>query len=169
MIFLTVGTTSYPFPRLLKVVDDSLSSLHIKEKLVAQVGVNRYNLCYKPILFFSDLSFYSMRYYISRARVIICHGGIGSLLMSLRYGKTKPFVVPRQKNFCEHVDNHQEQLCLHVFKKNIIQMVPINSQGETLTTGLADYLRHPQQSSPFNGTNLKILTTRLISYSESLR
>jgi UDP-N-acetylglucosamine transferase subunit ALG13 len=43
---------------------------------------------------------------MSRARIIITHGGPASIMQALAHG-TIPIVVPRQAEFGEHVDNHQ--------------------------------------------------------------
>ena len=44
-----------------------------------------------------------------KASVVICHGGCGSISLALRAGKV-PIVVPRQKRYGEHVNDHQLQL-----------------------------------------------------------
>ena len=43
---------------------------------------------------------------IAEARIVITHGGPASFIMTLQIGKT-PIVVPRQKQFNEHVNDHQ--------------------------------------------------------------
>jgi len=43
---------------------------------------------------------------IVNARIIITHGGPGSIILALSNGKV-PIVVPRQRKFSEHVDDHQ--------------------------------------------------------------
>ena len=46
---------------------------------------------------------------IRRARVVVTHAGVGSVMVSLANGK-RPVVVPRLKSFGEAVDDHQLQL-----------------------------------------------------------
>jgi UDP-N-acetylglucosamine transferase subunit ALG13 len=46
---------------------------------------------------------------IRRARVVVTHAGVGSVMVSLANGKC-PVVVPRLKSFAEAVDDHQLQL-----------------------------------------------------------
>lgn len=43
---------------------------------------------------------------VKDARIVITHGGPASFIMPLQIGKV-PIVVPRQKEFDEHVNNHQ--------------------------------------------------------------
>ena len=46
---------------------------------------------------------------IKDASIVISHAGAGTLIHSLRAGKT-PVVIPRRKEYGEHVDNHQCEL-----------------------------------------------------------
>ena len=46
---------------------------------------------------------------VRRARVVITHAGVGSVMVALANGK-RPVVVPRRKSFGEAVDDHQLQL-----------------------------------------------------------
>jgi UDP-N-acetylglucosamine transferase subunit ALG13 len=43
---------------------------------------------------------------VRRARVVVTHAGVGSIIVSLSNGK-KPVVVPRLKQYAEAVDDHQ--------------------------------------------------------------
>ena len=43
---------------------------------------------------------------VEQARIVITHGGPSSFIMPLQIGKI-PVVVPRQKRFEEHVNDHQ--------------------------------------------------------------
>ncbi len=104
MIFLTVGTTKYPFKRLLQSVDDFLVNSKAKEKLIAQIGSSDYHFLYRFAETYNEVSFKKMINYLSKARLVICHGGAGTLLMVLRYAKNQPLVFPRMARFKEHVD-----------------------------------------------------------------
>jgi len=57
--------------------------------------------------------------FIAQASTIICHGGEGILISSLRLGK-KVIPVPRQVKFKEHLDDHQFQLCNALFQKGFV-------------------------------------------------
>ena len=62
-----------------------------------------------------------MQKYIQDARIIVTHGGPASFIAPLSIGKI-PIVVPRQKKYNEHVNDHQLEFALEVEKrmKNII-------------------------------------------------
>lgn len=46
---------------------------------------------------------------IKQANFIITHGGVGSIMTSLKHGK-KVIAVPRKSEYKEHVNNHQIQI-----------------------------------------------------------
>lgn len=119
MIFVTVGTHEQPFNRLLECVDKLKEDNIITEEVIMQTGFSTYvpQYCEHKKLF----SYQKMNELMERARIVITHGGPSSFLMALQKGKI-PIVIPRQKRFNEHVNNHQVDFCTEVAKrkKNII-------------------------------------------------
>lgn len=104
MIFVTVGTHEQPFNRLIRKIDELKRDGLIKDNVVMQTGYSTYKPQYcKWEKFFS---YNEMHQYISKARIIITHGGPSTFIMPLQIGKI-PIVVPRQRKFKEHVNNHQ--------------------------------------------------------------
>ena len=71
---------------------------------------------------------------VEDARIVITHGGPASFIMPLQIGKT-PIVVPRQKKFNEHVNNHQVEFAKNVAERmgTIIPVEDINKLGEIIT------------------------------------
>ena len=104
MIFVSVGTNEARFDRLLRAV----AELATEEELVVQHGHS--TPVDRPGAELVDfLSFEAMVDTIRRARVVVTHAGVGSVMVSLANGKC-PVVVPRLKSFGEAVDDHQLQL-----------------------------------------------------------
>jgi exopolysaccharide biosynthesis glucuronosyltransferase PssE len=104
MIFVSVGTNEARFDRLLRAV----AALPLDEELVVQHGHS--GPIERPGSELIDfLSFEEMVATIRRARVVVTHAGVGSVMVSLANGKC-PVVVPRLKSFGEAVDDHQLQL-----------------------------------------------------------
>lgn len=104
MIFVTVGTHEQGLERLLVELDNLIENGIINEEVFAQIGYSSYtprNYQYKKMIGYSE-----MDSYVQKARIVITHGGPGSIFHPLQYGKI-PIVVPRDPNFNEHVDNHQ--------------------------------------------------------------
>jgi UDP-N-acetylglucosamine transferase subunit ALG13 len=104
MIFVTVGTEKYPFDRLVKEVDFLREKGIIEENVFIQIGTSRY----KPkFCEYSDfLPYHRMAEKMKNARIVISHGGPGSVMPVVRYGKV-PIVLSRQKKYGEAVDDHQ--------------------------------------------------------------
>ncbi|MDM0859157.1 glycosyltransferase [Clostridium perfringens] len=104
MIFVTVGTHEQSFTRLIKYIDDLVGQKKINEEVFIQTGYTEYKP--KNCSFKSMITNEEMINNTREARIIITHGGPGSIMLPFQYGKI-PIVVPRQREFNEHVDNHQ--------------------------------------------------------------
>jgi UDP-N-acetylglucosamine transferase subunit ALG13 len=59
---------------------------------------------------------------IRRARVVVTHAGVGSVMVALANGK-RPIVVPRRKAFGEAVDDHQLQLGRRFAEADLVTLV----------------------------------------------
>jgi UDP-N-acetylglucosamine transferase subunit ALG13 len=91
----------------------------LEEEIIMQIGFSTYEPRYCKWKKF--YTYEEMNDYVKQARVVITHGGPSSFIMPLQYGKV-PIVVPREKRYGEHVNDHQKVFCLEVEKrkKNII-------------------------------------------------
>lgn len=105
MIFVTVGTHNQGFERLVKKADEIARDL--KEEVVIQRG----NTAYEPryARFFDFASREEIAEWVEKARVVVTHGGAGSIVFALSRGKPV-IVVPRLKKYHEHVNDHQVEL-----------------------------------------------------------
>lgn len=134
MIFITVGTHEQPFNRLLKSIDRLVENKVITEKIVAQIGFSTY----EPQHYEWEklYSFEKMNEFVRTARIVITHGGPSSFIMPLQIGKI-PIVVPRQKKYGEHINDHQLIFCREVSKRqgNIIEVEDM----ERLTYVITNY------------------------------
>ncbi len=117
MIFVTVGTHEQPFDRLIKAIDDLKARNIINDNVFIQKGFSTYipkHCQYKDFCSFDEMTFF-----YKRARIIITHAGPSSIIEALSEGKI-PIVVPRRKEFGEHVDNHQLEFTKLLCKKKKI-------------------------------------------------
>ena len=109
MTFVTVGNATQEFSRLLNGVEDMAQRGEIEgSSLTIQYGNNPHfqsSSC-RIVRFFSVDEFERL---FREADLIICHAGAGTLIHALRLGKI-PVVMPRQKRYREHVDDHQLDL-----------------------------------------------------------
>lgn len=100
MIFVTVGTNEARFDRLLEAVD----GLGAGEELIVQHGPSAVRPAGATAVDF--LPFDEMVETMRRARIVVTHAGVGSVMTSLLAGN-RPIVVPRLHRFGEAVDDHQ--------------------------------------------------------------
>ncbi len=119
MIFVTVGTHEQPFDRLLKQIDKMIEEEKIKEEVIVQKGYTDYEM--KNCKSYKLIGYNEMQQYINKARIVITHGGPASFLNVLSFNKI-PIVVPRRKEFYEHVNDHQFEFAKQVERRmgNII-------------------------------------------------
>ena len=109
MIFAALGTCE-PFPRLLKKLDELAGKM--EEEVIVQSG--KTHIPVKNCRVFDY--FPSLLESFSRARLVIAHAGLGVQIELMQLHK--PFiVVPRQKQFQEHFDDHQLETCGILRKK----------------------------------------------------
>lgn len=138
MIFVTVGTHEQQFNRLIRAVDQC----RLDEEVFMQIGYGDYlpiNCQYKRLI-----SQQEMKYYVKEARIILTHGGPGSIISALQAGKV-PIVVPRQYKYGEHVNDHQIKFSNRLKSKNeIIEIVDISELDnvirnyDTLTSEMSE-------------------------------
>lgn len=131
MIFVTVGTHEQPFNRLIKEIDSLVKKKIINEDVFIQTGYSTYTP--KFCNYKSMLSYKEMKEKINKARIIITHGGPSSFIDALNNDKI-PIVVPRQKKYGEHINNHQVEFVKFIQKKqgNIIPIYDTKDLGSTI-------------------------------------
>lgn len=115
MIFVTVGTHEQGFERLIEEVDRLKKDGIINEEVIIQKGYTKYEPKYCET--YELIDYDKLQEYLTEARIIITHGGPASFIAPLAIGKI-PIVVPRQKKFEEHVNDHQVEFVKQVVKRN---------------------------------------------------
>lgn len=110
MIFVILGTQKFSFDRIVKEVNRLVANGTIKEKVIIQSGTtdveSRLDGLVEVIPFMEKKVFES---YIEKAEYIICHGGTGAIISSIKAHK-KVISVARLEKYNEHVDNHQLEI-----------------------------------------------------------
>ena len=102
-----IGTQNNSFKRLLKELDRLKENKIIKEEIIVQAGYTKYESKNLEIFDFIDKN--KLEEYQDKADLIITHGGVGSIISSIKNGK-KVIAVPRLKEYSEHVNNHQKDI-----------------------------------------------------------
>ena len=116
MIFVTVGTNETPFDRLLHAVE----ALGGSEELVVQHGpspIRPLGATCVDYLTFDELSDH-----MRRARLVVTHAGVGSILAALANG-ARPLVAARLRRYGEAVDDHQLTFGRRVHAEGFVQLV----------------------------------------------
>lgn len=132
MIFVTVGTHEQPFNRLLKKIDELKKDGIIHEDVIMQTGFSTYEPKYCE--WSKLIPYQQMIKNVEDARIVITHGGPASFIMPLQIGKV-PIVVPRQRKFDEHVNDHQVEFARNVAERmgTIITVEDIEKLEEVIT------------------------------------
>lgn len=131
MIFVTVGTHEQPFDRLIKEMDRLKGEGLIREDVLMQTGFGTYEP--KHCKWKGFLPYRDMEACIRDADMVITHGGPASFIAPLQIGKI-PIVVPRQKRYGEHINDHQVDFCRKVEERmgNIIVVEDIGKLSEAI-------------------------------------
>lgn len=127
MILVSVGTHEQPFDRLVEAV----AALPGDEELVVQYGTSR--RCEGRGEWIDYMSFDELADLAKRARVVVCHAGVGSIVLARRYGH-RPIIMPRRPHLGEHVDEHQMELSRRLDRAGIVTVV---ETAEALATAVA--------------------------------
>jgi glycosyl transferase cpsG(V) len=142
MIFVTVGTHEQQFDRLLKEVDRLKKENLIQDEVFIQTGYSNY--VPKYCKWEKIISFEKMNQLIEASDIIITHGGPATFMGVIAKGKV-PIVVPRQKKFGEHVNDHQ---------MDFVEKV-LNIYNLTVITNINDLMACISKTNEQQSTDLK--------------
>lgn len=106
MIFVTVGSRSYPFNRLFKKLDELYENGILTEKMFAQIGTSTYKP--KHYVYKDFITTEEFKRKIEEADIVVSHGASGSIMKALNAGK-KVIAVTRLEKYKEHINDHQIQ------------------------------------------------------------
>jgi UDP-N-acetylglucosamine transferase subunit ALG13 len=140
MIFGSVGSHSAPFDRFIEQLEWLAASGIVEDTIVVQTGTSRYPVLHCESFAFCDRTrFHNL---LAAARIIICHGGIGTILSGVRLGK-RVIVVPRLAGLGEHNSDHQADICDELLRsgivevaRNCVELAKLLSQGAPVTATL---------------------------------
>lgn len=107
MILVMLGTQNNSFHRLLEEIDNLIDKKIIDQKVIVQAGYTKYQSKNMQIVDF--MSKEELEKLQGQADLIITHGGVGSIVSSLKKEK-KVIAIPRLHEYNEHVNNHQIEI-----------------------------------------------------------
>jgi UDP-N-acetylglucosamine transferase subunit ALG13 len=120
MIVVTIGTNEQPFDRLIRAA----RALE-RDDLLVQYGSSREPHGRGEWVEF--LSFDELAERARGARAVVCHAGVGSIMLARRCGH-RPIVMPRRHHLGEAVDDHQLFLAKRLAKSGIVTLVEDEEQ-----------------------------------------
>ncbi len=144
MIFVTVGTDHHPFDRLIKAVDEIKSKDWLQDEVHIQSGLSRVKPEFCQVQDF--FPFDELMEKIDKARIVITHGGPGSI-MPILYRQKIPIVMAREKKYKEAVDDHQKAFVKKLEKKRLVLRVKDISDLEEKVRNYENYLREKPSSN----------------------
>ena len=115
----------------------------IKDEIIAQIGVSRYEPAHMKWHRFMDKEVFD--YNIENCDLLVTHAGEGSIMTGLIKGR-RVIAVPRFARFGEHVNDHQLQIARALEKQHFIINVEEIEQLESVFTHLEDYRLKPYVS-----------------------
>ncbi len=107
MILVLLGTQNNSFHRLLEEIEKNIKDGTINEEVIVQAGYTKYQT--HKMRMISLVSKEQLEKFQDEASLIITHGGVGSIISSIRKDK-KVIAVPRMHEYGEHVNNHQIEI-----------------------------------------------------------
>jgi UDP-N-acetylglucosamine transferase subunit ALG13 len=119
ILFATVGAT-LPFDRLIEMVASAKQRGLINCRVIAQVGEG--GRVIEGFETHESIPFEEVKALLRRARMVVCHGGTGSLITALQAG-CKTIAVPRRFHRTEHYDDHQLEITSAFAGRGLIKVV----------------------------------------------
>jgi UDP-N-acetylglucosamine transferase subunit ALG13 len=127
MILVTIGTNEQPFDRLVAAA----AALRTDEPLVVQYGSS--SVTSGPGRWVDFLGFDELADLMSQARVVVCHAGVGSIMLARQRGR-RPVVVPRRLDRDEAVDDHQVPLARRLAGSGLVTLVEDEGELQRVVT-----------------------------------
>jgi UDP-N-acetylglucosamine transferase subunit ALG13 len=116
MLLVTTGTNEQPFDRLVRAATE----LAAAEDAFVQYGSSREPHGAGEWVDFLDFDELADR--MRAARVVICHAGVGSIMLARKCGH-RPVVLPRRVHLGEAVDDHQLHMGRRLHAAGIVTLV----------------------------------------------
>ena len=130
MIFVVLGTQDKRFDRLISLVDEAVSKGWIQEEVIVQAGCTDYLSSSMKIIDYISMDEFEK--YMNDCRILITHGGVGTIMSALRL--KKPVIAcARLAKYGEHHNDHQCEIIENFYEKNYLLQI---KDGETLQNAL---------------------------------
>lgn len=152
MIYATVGGHVQSFDRLIKKIDEIAPRLN--ERIILQKGVSRYNP--QNVDCADYFTFSESEELIRKSKLVISHAGAGTIILARKHN-VPIIVVPRRKEYNEHLSQHQVNMCdaineegregvfvvdeLDTLEKTVRELLSKPVNREALPSGRSDIIK----------------------------
>lgn len=153
MILVLLGTQNNNFNRLLEEIEKLINKNIIKDEVIVQAGYTKYETDKMKI--FDLISREQLEQFQDEANIIITHGGVGSIVSSIKKGK-KVIAIPRMHKYEEHVNDHQKEIVELFNKKGYIIGLKDVTELEDAINNIKDF--KPVKYQHNNDKMLKIIS-----------
>jgi len=145
MIFVTVGNMD-PFDRLIRAVDQWIDENPGRDEIFAQIGNGTYEPKGCKFVRFLDPNEYRQTF--ERARLIVSHAGMGTIITALELQKPI-LLMPKRASLGEQRNEHQLATVHHFTKSTLIQTVESEAN---FSAGLNAALKSQDQQTSTSAT-----------------
>ena len=153
MILVLLGTQNNSFRRLLEEIDKLIEKKIIKEEVIVQSGYTKYDS--ENMKVFSLIPKEELEELQEKSNYIITHGGVGSIVSSVKKGK-KVIAIPRLHKYNEHVNDHQKEIVEYFNDKGYIIGIDNVEQLEKAVSNIEKFV--PKKYENNNKKMLKIIS-----------
>lgn len=138
LVLVAVGTDHHPFDRAVDWVESWLRTSMGPVDVLVQYGTSRAPTEARgsALLDHADL-----QEAMSRATVIVCHGGPATITEARRHGKL-PICIPRDPERGEHVDNHQQLFARRMGTAGVVRLAETELE---VMLALDEAINHPDR------------------------
>lgn len=147
MILVSLGTQDREFPRLLEAVEKQIELGNIKEKVIVQAGVTNFKSDKMEI--FDLIPTEEFNKLMDEARILITHGGVGTIVGALKKHK-KIIAAARLSKYKEHQNDHQTQIIKEFVNKHYILELKDFSKLDILLKEIETFEPHEYKSNTPN-------------------
>lgn len=151
MILVLLGTQNNSFTRLLESIQSNIDKKIINDEVVVQAGFTKFESKNMKILDLIDKEELSKLQ--DKADLIITHGGVGSIISSIKKGK-KVIIVPRLKKYDEHVNNHQLQIARRFEQEGYVKYIINLKNLEKVIKSMDKFVPRKYESDQSNVLNI---------------
>lgn len=156
MILVTLGTQDKTFVRLLDEIDKLINKGIIQDKVIVQAGFTKYSSDNMEI--FDLIPQDEFNNLMSKADLVITHGGVGNIISALEKNK-KVIAVPRLAKYKEHINDHQTQI---IAKFNALGYIIGLQDVDELDMALKKVKKFKPQKFVHDNSKMLNLVSRLI-------